>query len=177
MSLDLLRPSRWQRHLGMGLVLALLASLLWYGFFRTVETVETEAVRRASIENTVSALGVLQPHRYVDVGAQVSGQVKHIAVTVGGTVKKDDLLLEIDPALQQATVVANRATLEGRRAQLAEQEALHDLARQQAERQRRMAAEDVTRQEDVEAAEANLLVTVVRIWAIRASTRRSTGRW
>ena len=73
--------------------------------------IETEPVRRAGIENTVSALGVLQPHRYVDVGAQVSGQVKRIAVTVGRTVKKVDLLLEIDPALQQATVSANRATL------------------------------------------------------------------
>jgi macrolide-specific efflux system membrane fusion protein len=98
----------------------------------------------------------------------VSGQVKHIAVTVGGTVKKDDLLLEIDPALQQATVAANRATLEGLRAQWAEQEALHDLARRQAERQRRMAAEDVTRQEDVEAAEANPLVTVARIRNLKA---------
>jgi macrolide-specific efflux system membrane fusion protein len=47
-----------------------------------VELVETEPVRRANIENTVSALGVLQPHRYVDVGAQVSGQMKQIKVKV-----------------------------------------------------------------------------------------------
>jgi macrolide-specific efflux system membrane fusion protein len=60
------------------------------------------------IENTVSALGVLQPHYYVDVGAQVSGQVKRIAVQVGNTVKKGDLLLEIDPAIQQAAASANR---------------------------------------------------------------------
>ena len=152
----------------MGLVLALLASLLWYGFFRTVEVIETEAVRRASIENTVSALGVLQPHRYVDVGAQVSGQVKRIAVTVGGMVKKGDLLLEIDPALQQATVAANRATLAGLRAQLSEQEALRDLAQRQARRQRNLAAEDATRQEDVDTAEANLRVTAARIANLRA---------
>ncbi|MDR0702677.1 MAG: efflux RND transporter periplasmic adaptor subunit [Azoarcus sp.] len=148
--------------------LVLLSFLLWYGFFRTVEIIETEPTRRASIENTVSALGVLQPHRYVDVGAQVSGQVKQIAVTVGGAVKKGDLLLEIDPALQQATVAANRATLSGLRAQLAEQEALRDFARQQAERQRRLAADEATSQEDVDAAEANLRVTIARIANLKA---------
>jgi macrolide-specific efflux system membrane fusion protein len=168
MAVDRVLLPRGRGRLGKGLVLVFLIFLLWHAFFRTVEVIETEAVRRAGIENTVSALGVLQPHRYVDVGAQVSGQVKRIAVTVGGTVKKGDLLLEIDPALQQATVSANRATLEGLRAQLAEQEALHDLARQQAERQRRMAAEDVTRQEDVETAEAQLLVTAARIRNLKA---------
>jgi macrolide-specific efflux system membrane fusion protein len=108
--------SRWRFRLGMAFVLVSLAVLLWHGFFRTVEVVDTEPIRRGSIENTVSALGVLQPHRYVDVGAQVSGQVKRIAVPVGGTVKQGDFLLEIDPALQQATVSANRATLAGLRA-------------------------------------------------------------
>jgi macrolide-specific efflux system membrane fusion protein len=113
-------------------------------------------------------LGVLQPHRYVDVGAQVSGQVKQIKVKVGEAVKKGDLLLEIDPALQQATVAADRAKLSGLRAQLAEQEALRDLAQQQAERQRRLAAEEATTLENVEAAEAELRVTAARVENLKA---------
>ncbi|MDR2261755.1 MAG: efflux RND transporter periplasmic adaptor subunit, partial [Azoarcus sp.] len=60
--------ARWRFRLGACFAFAALAFLLWYGFFRTVEVIETEPARRASIENTVSALGVLQPHRYVDVG-------------------------------------------------------------------------------------------------------------
>ncbi|MDR2452852.1 MAG: efflux RND transporter periplasmic adaptor subunit [Candidatus Accumulibacter sp.] len=160
--------SRWRSRLVAVLVLTLLAFFLWYGFFHTSEVIETEPVHRASIENTVSALGVLQPHRYVDVGAQVSGQVKHIAAQVGGTVKKGELLLEIDPALQQATVSANRATLSGLRAQLTEQEAEHDHARQQAERQRRMVADGATRQEEVDAAEANLRITAARVNNLKA---------
>jgi macrolide-specific efflux system membrane fusion protein len=162
------KHSRWHFRLGMGFILTALAFLLWYGFFRTVEIVETEPVRRASIENTVSALGVLQPHRYVDVGAQVSGQEKQIKVKVGEAVKKGALLLEIDPALQQATVAADRAKLSGLRAQLAEQEALRDLARQQAERQRRLSAEKATSLENVEAAEAELRVTVARVENLKA---------
>jgi macrolide-specific efflux system membrane fusion protein len=162
------RRLRWLKRALSLAALALLSFLLWYGFFRTVEIIETEPTRRASIENTVSALGVLQPHRYVDVGAQVSGQVKQIRADVGGAVRKGDLLLEIDPALQQATVAANRATLAGLRSQLAEQEALRDLARQQAERQRRMIADEATSRENVEAAEANLRVTLARVDNLKA---------
>jgi macrolide-specific efflux system membrane fusion protein len=65
----------------------------------------------------------------VDVGAQVSGQIRQIAVNVDDTVSKGDLLVEIDPDIQRATVEANRATLDSLHAQLAEREAERDLAR------------------------------------------------
>lgn len=125
---------RWS---SVGLALIALAFLLWWGFFRTVETFQTEPVRRGNIESAVTALGVLQPERYVDVGAQ-------------------------------ATVQTNRATLASLRAQLAEQEALRDLARQQAERQQQMAAEGSTRLEDVQTAQASLRVALARIDSLKA---------
>lgn len=149
-------------------IAAALVLALWWGFFRTVETIETVPVRRAHIENAVTALGTLQPLRYVDVGAQVSGQIKHIAVRPGEMVAKGDLLLEIDPAVQEALVRTNRATLASLRAQLAEQDALRDLARQQAERQGRMAADGSTRLEDVQTAQANLRVAEARLDSLRA---------
>lgn len=156
------------RWLIAGTVLAALALALWWGFFRTVQTIETAPVRRASIENTVAALGTLQPHRFVDVGAQVSGQIKRIAVQPGDRVKQGDLLVEIDPALQSATVQTNRATLARLRAELTEQQAQRDLARQQAERQRQMAADGSTRLEDVQTAEASLRIAEARIQSLQA---------
>ena len=48
--------SSFRRWLGAALVLAALSLLLWHGFFRTVEAIDTAPVRRGSIENTVSAL-------------------------------------------------------------------------------------------------------------------------
>lgn len=160
--------STFKRWSILGLFLVTPALLLWWGFFRTVQTIQAEPVRRGSIENAVTALGVLQPQRYVDVGAQVSGQIKRIAVRPGDKVAKGDLLLEIDPALQQATVQTNRATLASLRAQRAEQEAQRDLARQQAERQRQMAADGSTRLEDVQTAEANLRIAQARIDSLKA---------
>lgn len=160
---------RRSRPLAFGVsTLILLALVLWWAFFRTVETVESEPVKRANIENAVTALGVLQPQRYVDVGAQVSGQIKRIAVKPGDIVAQGDLLVEIDPALQRATVDANRATLASLRAQLTERIAERDLARQQANRQRQMAADGSTRLEDMQTAEAALRVGEARIASVRA---------
>lgn len=156
---------RWVVAIAISAVLAL---ALWWGFFRTVETIETVVVRRGDIENAVTALGTLQPLRYVDVGAQVSGQIKQIVVRPGDVVAKGDLLLEIDPAVQEALVRTNRATLSSLRAQLAEQEAQRDLARRQAERQGRMAADGSTRLEDVETAQANLRMAEARLDSLRA---------
>ena len=47
----------------------------------------TVQVSRGDIESSVTALGTLQPRRYVDVGAQASGQIRKIHVEVGDVVK------------------------------------------------------------------------------------------
>lgn len=158
----------WRRPLGALGGLSILVLLLWWAFFRTVETVETVEVRRGSIENAVTALGVLQPQRYVDVGAQVSGQIKRIAVRPGDKVGKGDLLVEIDPAIQQAKVQTDRASLASLRAKLAEQEAELDFARQQAERQTALQADGATKAEDVQSAQSQLRVTQARIASLKA---------
>ncbi|MGZ8517548.1 MAG: biotin/lipoyl-binding protein, partial [Chitinophagaceae bacterium] len=44
---------------------------------------------------------MLNAFKTVDVGAQVSGQLKKLHVTLGERVKQGQLLAEIDPALQQ----------------------------------------------------------------------------
>jgi macrolide-specific efflux system membrane fusion protein len=124
---------------------------------------ETATVTRAAIESSVTALGTLQPRRYVDVGAQVSGQIVRLHVQPGHTVAKGQLLVEIDPSVQRATVDAGRASLAGLRAQLADQRAQHRLAQQQLARQRQMAGDGATRDEDVESAEAALASAAARV--------------
>ncbi|HEY0294373.1 MAG TPA: efflux RND transporter periplasmic adaptor subunit [Bordetella sp.] len=137
--------------------------------------VDTVPITRGNIEVSVTALGTLQPRSYVDVGAQASGEIRRIAVQPGSPVKKGDLLVEIDPSVQQARVDADRAALDSLRAQLAEQEADRDLARQQVDRQRRMAAEGSTRDEDVQSAQAALRVAEARIANLRAQIAGATS--
>ena len=62
------------------LVLLLQAVAVWWAFFRNTDTLETMTVHRTDIESTVSALGTLQPQRYVAVGAQGSGQISRVLV-------------------------------------------------------------------------------------------------
>ena len=129
---------------------------------------ETAPVTRASIESSVTAIGTLQPQRYVDVGAQVSGQITRLHVAPGSTVKQGELLAEIDPSVQQATVDAGRAALAGLRAQLAEQQAQHRLAGQQHARQKVMAEFEATSVNDQEVAHATLESAVARIASLKA---------
>src|SRR4051812_2814994 len=74
-------------------------------------------VEHGDIEDLVTATGSLQPRDYVDVGAQVSGQIKRINVQIGDEVKDGQLLAEIDATQSQARVEANRANLRAQESQ------------------------------------------------------------
>ena len=78
----------------------------------------------------------LQPRDFVDVGTQVSGQLKVLHVAIGDRVKAGDLLAEIDPTVFQARVDADQAQLRNQRAQLADKQSQLALAQLQQARQR-----------------------------------------
>lgn len=164
--------NRWiQGTAAAGLVIAGGAAVAWATRERVVY--DSIAVKRQDVEATVTAIGTLQPRRYVDVGAQVSGQITRLHVVPGAVVKKGDLLVEIDPSVQRATVDAGRAQLASLRAQLAEQQAQHKLAGQQLARQQQMAANDATRLEDLQSAEAALDTAVARIDRLKAQIEQT----
>ena len=128
------------------LLCVLLASAAaWAAFGRAAPRWDTVQLARGDVEDNVTALGTLQPRRYVDVGAQVSGQIRRIAVQPGDRVGQGAALVDIDPSVQQAEVDAGRAALASLRAQLADQQAQFDLAAQQPARQQQLAAGDATR--------------------------------
>ena len=133
----------------------------------------TVQVSRGDIESSVTALGTLQPRRYVDVGAQASGQIRKIHVEVGDAVKEGQLLVEIDPATQKAKLDASQFSIENLKAQLQEQQAQHELARQKYQRQQNLAAGGATREEDVQTARAELKATQARIDMFRAQIRQA----
>ena len=133
----------------------------------------TVPVSRGDIESSVTALGTLQPRRYVDVGAQASGQIRKIHVEVGDVVKQGQLLVEIDPSTQKAKLDASQFSIENLKAQLQEQQAQHELARQKYQRQQNLAAGGATREEDVQTARAELKATQARIDMFRAQIRQA----
>ncbi|WP_248796596.1 efflux RND transporter periplasmic adaptor subunit [Pseudomonas sp. MWU13-2105] len=163
------RPRRTRRALLVTLCLIPVVALAaWQILPPGRERFATVTVSRGDIESSVTALGTLHPRRYVDVGAQASGQIHKIHVEIGDRVKEGQLLVEIDPSTQQARLDAGRYSIENLKAQLQEQRALHDLARQKYQRQQRLNAGGATRGEDVQAARAELRTTQARIDMFRA---------
>ena len=83
---------RWRRTvLGLMAIAALAAGAAWWAMRDRAESQTpylTQPVVTGDIEETVSALGSLQPLQYVDVGTQVSGQLQKIYVDYGDAVKQ-----------------------------------------------------------------------------------------
>lgn len=162
------RPTFKRRLLICALGLAGLGTLVAWKTLPGNAQLSTVAVTRGDIESSVTALGTLQPRRYVDVGAQASGQIRKLHVEPGAQVEEGQLLVEIDPSTQQAKLDAGRYSIDNLKSQLAEQQAQYTLAEQQYKRQKSLAAGGATREEDVQTAQAQLKVTQARIDMYRA---------
>src|SRR4051812_9663461 len=72
---------------------------------------QTTKVARGDITQAVTATGDLQPVTTVDIGAQVSGQIKEVLVDFNSQVKTGDVLARIDPANAEQKVKQAEADL------------------------------------------------------------------
>ena len=133
----------------------------------------TATVAQGDIEDTVTALGNLQPKNYVDVGAQVSGQLMKIAVVVGQKVKQGDLLAEIDPTLAEAKVTADQAALANLQAQLVDKRAQLDLAQKQGTRQQNMMKDNATSEDALQIALTAIKSNKAQIAALEAQAKEA----
>ena len=130
-------------------------------------------VTLGNIESVVTAQGTLEPKDYVDVGAQVSGEVIKLAVEIGDNVKMGDLIAEIDPDVYEAQVKASEAALKMLAAQKAEQEALIKQAQWKYERNKKLYEDKAVSKETFEDAEINLDVAKANLLALEAQIEQS----
>jgi macrolide-specific efflux system membrane fusion protein len=128
----------------------------------------TAPVAMGSIETLVTALGSAQPKDYVDVGAQVSGQLKTLHVGIGDRVAAGDLLAEIDPIVFEAKVRADRAQLANLNAQKDELDAQLALAVLTADRAQNLFDRKIGTQGDLQIAQTDVLVAQAKIGQITA---------
>ena len=126
------------------------------------------SVQRGDIEDLVTATGTLQPRDYVDVGAQVSGQVETIQVEVGAQVQQGQLLMEIDATQSIARVDANRANLRAQDSQLVDRENTRVKAERDFLRQQALMQEEGTTLEQLQDAETAFIAARQAIVTLRA---------
>ena len=86
-------------------------------------------VERGPLTAAVSATGNLNAVVVVQVGSQVSGQIKDLLVDFNSIVKKNQVIARIDPDIFEAKVNAAKADLESSRATVLTQEAQVERAR------------------------------------------------
>lgn len=148
------------------------AGWLVYAQAKTVPPPKLATINLGSIEETVSAVGSLAPRAYVDVGTQVSGQLRLIHVEIGDRVERGQLLAEIDPTVYETRVAADNAQVLMLKAQMREKRVQLDLAEKQFERQRQLRATRTASAEAYDTADATRQQYGAQIDALEANIRQ-----
>lgn len=163
------------RWLPWTLILAgLLAFWKWQSIAPPVNYI-TGTIVRGTLEDAVTATGVLEAKEFVDIGAQVSGVLKKINVSLGQSVQKGDLLAQIDPTVFEARVVEDEATLKNLDAQLDAAEASRKLAEQRLTRNRNLLKSDAVSQDELDRSEAEFARAESAIEALKAQIDKARG--
>lgn len=148
--------------------LALVLAFSFGGGEKTDAAHGRATVALGDIEEVVTAQGKLEPKEYVDVGAQVSGQLEKLHVELGQTVKQGDLIAEIDPEIYETEVAGFEARLKTLEAGRKEQQAQVTLAGQVLKRNQTLIKAKAVSQEAFEESETSLKVAQAQLQSLAA---------
>ena len=133
----------------------------------------TAEVTRGDIESSVLATGILEATKMVNVGAQVSGQVKKMYVELGDQVKQGQLIAQIDSVRQENDLKTAEANIKNLMAQLAVKRANLAKVAAEYERQKAMYTQDATSRAELESALASYKTAQADIDAVNAQIEQS----
>jgi len=106
--------------LGGGFMAAIvLAGFYFWGDDTSTPQYMTARVERGNLRNTVTATGALQAVTTVQVGSQASGTISALYADFNSTVKKGQVVAQLDPSTAKAQVEQANANLQNARASLA----------------------------------------------------------
>lgn len=159
-------------------ILGVLALASWGVYAKFIKKppapeVITAEVERTNLEDTVLASGTIKSERDVNVGAQVSGQIKRLLVDLGDQVKQGQLLAEIDSTTQTNTLRNAEAQVALLQAQLQAKEALFRQAEITYQRQQGLFKQDAGSKAELDTAEATLATTRADINALQAQIKQA----
>lgn len=159
-----------RRTVAFAVALLIILIIALFFFLRSPDVPEyvTAPVRKGDVENAVLATGRIDAIERVNVGAQVSGQVKSLKVKLGDHVTKGQLIADIDDVPQRNDLRNAEAALNVVKAELQSKQALLKQAELRFKRQRQMLSEDASSREDFESAEATLATTRAELLSLNA---------
>jgi membrane fusion protein, macrolide-specific efflux system len=167
------RRSLWL--IGALLVVSAGAFGYYWAFGKAEVSYITAPVERGDVESTVVAAGILQPIKYVDVGAQTSGKLKSLKVKRGDHVEENQLLAEIDPVLADTALTSANATLENMTSQRSVKQAQLALAKAQRARNEKLFEEGIISASDRDITRANYDVAFAEVASLSAQMKEATA--
>ena len=156
------------------LILLVVLAALGFGGYRYFENRDdakqpeytTITVTRGEITQAITATGQLDAVLSVDVGSQISGQIKALHADFNTPVKKGQVLVEIDPATYQQKLRQAEASL-------ASAQATYDLSELNAKRTQELFAKSLVTQQEHDQAQADLEQTKAQLLTSKASVENA----
>lgn len=133
----------------------------------------TETVQRGDIVKTVVATGSIHSVKEVDVGAQVSGKITKLYVTLGQAVKKGDLIAEIDSTTQINNLNTKKAALASFQAQLKAKQTALSIAQSTYNRLAKLYQQKATSLDAFDTAKNTLDTAKAEVDAIQESIKQA----
>ena len=153
----------------IGAVAIALSAYALYRFMRTEPlNYMTSSAQVRDIRQQVFASGKISGKTQVEVGAQVSGQIKKIYVVTGDKVKAGDLLAEIDPEIQQNDLRRAQAQEKQIKAQIRSKKAQITLYKAENTRQQNLLKTEATSKQSAQKAAADYEMALADLDSLNA---------
>ena len=133
----------------------------------------TKKAKKGSFSKKVDATGEIFATELIDVGAQVSGQIKKLYVKLGNQVKKGDMIASIDSSTQQNSIDNKEAQLAIYKAQLESAKVALNIAKTQFDRENALFAKNATSKQEFESAKNTFSSNSAKIKELEAQIKQT----
>lgn len=163
-----------RRVVAITLAVAVVSLFLWIRQDESPGTrYRTAEVTRGSLTVTVSATGTLQPVNQVQVGSEVSGTIREVAVDINDRVEQGDVLAVLDTDQFEARVKQARASLELAQAQVRQAQATETETASKLRRTARLVEGHLVSEEELDTAQASYDRAVADVARSRAQVAQA----
>jgi HlyD family secretion protein len=173
------QPAPWKRWAKWAILAIVVAGALFFFFGRSgtkATTYTTQEVTRGDLRVTVTATGNLEPRNQVDVGSELSGQVRSVLVDVNDQVKMGQVLAVLDTTRLKAQVAQAESSLASAEARVLQSDASAKESRANYQRLlkvRELSGGKLPSQQDMDVAEAQVARAEGDTAAAKASVAQS----
>ena len=133
----------------------------------------TKKAKKGSFSKKVDATGEIFVTELIDVGAQVSGQIKKLYVKLGDQVKKGDMIASIDSSTQQNSIDNKEAQLAIYKAQLESAKVALNIAKTQFDRENALFSKNATSKQEFESAKNTYSANSAKIKELEAQIKQT----